>query len=34
MSDREIMDAKGYGRVSSPNPKKQQLPDARKHQIY
>jgi hypothetical protein len=33
MSDREIMDAKGYGRVSSPNYKKQQLPDARKHQI-
>ena len=33
MSDREIMDSKGYGRVSSPKPKKQQLPDARKHQI-
>ena len=33
MSDREIMDAKGYSRVSSPNPKNQQLPDARKHQI-
>jgi hypothetical protein len=33
MSDREIMDAKGYGRVSSPKSKKQQLPDARKHQI-
>tara|TARA_R110002096_G_C14161564_1_gene684983 strand:- start:1 stop:225 length:225 start_codon:yes stop_codon:yes gene_type:complete len=34
MSDREIMDSKGYGRVSSPNPvQNQQLPDARKHQI-
>jgi hypothetical protein len=33
MSDREIMDTKGYGRVSSPKSKKQQLPDARKHQI-
>ena len=34
MSDREIMDAKGYGRVSSPEDyKNQQLPDARKHQI-
>jgi len=33
MSDREIMDAKGYGKVSPPEPKKQQLPDARKHQI-
>tara|TARA_R110000803_G_scaffold61626_2_gene121577 strand:- start:377 stop:598 length:222 start_codon:yes stop_codon:yes gene_type:complete len=33
MSDREIMDAKGYGRVLSQKPKKQALPDARKHQI-
>ena len=33
MSDREIMDSKGYGRVSSPNPQNQQPPDARKHQI-
>ena len=33
MSDREIMDSKGYGRVLSPNPQNQQLPDARKHQI-
>ena len=33
MSDREIMDAKGYGRISSPEPKNQPLPDARKHQI-
>ncbi len=32
MSDREIMDAKGYNRVSTPKPK-QQLPDAYKHQI-
>ena len=33
MSDREIMDAKGYGKVSPLESKKQQLPDARKHQI-
>ncbi len=33
MSDREIMDAKGFGRVYTPEPKKQELPDARKHQI-
>ena len=33
MSDREIMDAKGYGRVYTPEPAKQELPDARKHQI-
>ena len=33
MSDREIMDAKGLGRVYTPEPKKQELPDARKHQI-
>ena len=33
MSYREIIDVKGYGRVSSPKPKKQQLPDAKKHQI-
>ncbi len=33
MSDREIMDAKGFGRVNMPKPKKQELPDARKHQI-
>tara|TARA_R100000951_G_C2531722_1_gene146588 strand:- start:292 stop:513 length:222 start_codon:yes stop_codon:yes gene_type:complete len=33
MSDREIMDAKGFGRVHMPKPKKQELPDARKHQI-
>tara|TARA_R100000951_G_scaffold113464_1_gene115556 strand:+ start:98 stop:319 length:222 start_codon:yes stop_codon:yes gene_type:complete len=33
MSDREIMDAKGFGRVHIPEPKKQELPDARKHQI-
>ena len=42
MSDREIMDAKGYSRdylnyqtthISLGKPKNQQLPDARKHQI-
>ena len=33
MSDREIMEAKGFGRVYTPEPKKQELPDARKHQI-
>ena len=34
MSDREIMDAKGYGRVYTPEPKqKQPLPDAYKHQV-
>jgi len=34
MSDREIMDAKGYGRAYTPEPKqKQQLPDAYKHQV-
>tara|TARA_R110002012_G_scaffold194629_1_gene362385 strand:+ start:191 stop:412 length:222 start_codon:yes stop_codon:yes gene_type:complete len=33
MSDREIMDAKGFGRVYTSESKKQELPDARKHQI-
>lgn len=33
MSDREIMNSKGFGRVYTPEPKKQELPDARKHQI-
>lgn len=38
MSDREIMDAKGYGKrdswqYSDTKVKKQELPDARKHQI-
>lgn len=34
MSDREIMDAKGYGRIHTPEPKqKQKLPDAYKHQV-
>tara|TARA_R110001632_G_scaffold230110_1_gene367168 strand:- start:347 stop:568 length:222 start_codon:yes stop_codon:yes gene_type:complete len=33
MSDREIMNAKGYSRVSPTKPKIQPLPDARKHQI-
>ena len=33
MSDREIMNAKGYGKKSKPKPKPvQQLPDARLHQ--
>ena len=38
MSDREIMDAKGYGKrdswqYSDTKVKKQELPDAKKHQI-
>jgi len=34
MSDREIMDAKGYGQAHTSEPKqKQQLPDAYKHQV-
>ena len=33
MSDREIMEAKGYGRVYTPEHKQKQLPDAKKHQI-
>ena len=27
------MNSKGFGRVYTPEPKKQELPDARKHQI-
>jgi len=32
MSDREIMEAKGYGKTSKPTFTVQQLPDARLHQ--